>query len=1198
MTRSADLARDQETRTRAQTEFDRPQVVEAGAGTGKTAVLVARVLAWCLGEGWERTARRLSADGDAPTAAQTAREVLGRVVAITFTEAAAAEMSTRISEGLLLVRRGQRPVGLLAEAIPDEAAERAQALLDASDQIVIQTIHAFCRRLLAAYPMAARLHPAFEVDADEAGLTAVAREVLESHLQRAYGADADDDALALGLAGIGPPALEDALAGLLRAGATPADLGDPVAPLRIAAWKRAFLEALAAFEEAERGDIRCAGRKQESTVERLSATKRALAAMPATSEALQAFFAEAQASFEKTDRSGRLAKWARGDFTAKTQVVGREAEVASAVKALLPFVDGLLETDLDVLVRGHRVLGRLLEDAREQMRRRGWEPFAGLLRDAETLLERSPEVAAQVRAGIDQILVDEFQDTDAGQCEILRRLLHGEGPTVFVVGDPKQSIYGWRNADLAAYRAFTEELVPEPSERGLLCVNHRSVQPVLDEVERCIAPLFGTGSRWQAPFQPLHASEERRQDPGFRAGDAAPVEHWVSWQWADGAPVRTTAAQATRLEADAVAADIAGHLARGDARPGDFGILLRNLGDLEVVLSALRNAGVPYMVERDQGYYQRREIIDAAALVRWLLDPNDTVALVAVLKGPLVGVPDAALVPLWEAGLPATAAAIGASGDAATAAAWAALRGVAVPEGIPGIDRIEGWRENACAFFASVGALRTSWETEAPDRFVEQLRRTLLVEAAEASRVLGQFRLANLDRFFRDLAARLEADDARAVLAALRTSTGAAREEEEGRPRDVDDRAVHVLSIHKAKGLAFEQVYLMQMHRGHGGSDRFRTSLERRGARSALTLLGAPTLEVPLLALDRMASEQAERERVLYVAMTRARRRLVLVGNPDTRSQQAPVRLLDSRIDRPPDLDAVARDLGDADGTPSWVDLGGARWRFPGRRPVDAIRPPPGAAAEARAHRLERAAEGARVIAARQERASARMSRPFAARASDVHAGWADREQADASERDAAREVAGADTGAADGARARARAMLAGTAVHAALEVHSSRGDEGDERALAALAAVADGAEPGDHEAVHRIALASWQRFRTGPLYPRWSALADRIVARELPVALASPAAQVGGPVAYRTGAIDLVYRDLDGRWVVVDYKTDAVEGEAEIAERARQYATQGAAYTDALARALGLEACPRFELWFLHPGRVVEPAAPGAPPA
>jgi ATP-dependent exoDNAse (exonuclease V) beta subunit len=164
----------------------------------------------------------------------------------------------------------------------------------------------------------------------------------------------------------------------------------------------------------------------------------------------------------------------------------------------------------------------------------------------------------------------------------------------------------------------------------------------------------------------------------------------------------------------------------------------------------------------------------------------------------------------------------------------------------------------------------------------------------------------------------------------------------------------------------------------------------------------------------------------------------------------------------------------------------------------------------------------------------------------------------------------------------RSVALAAGTAVHALLE----RGalDDAD-AALERVVALA--AAPGERDAVLAHARSLWQRFRAGPLAPRLAALAPHVVARELPVWVEPAADGEGEPVGFVAGAIDLLYRDpATGELVVADYKTDAVAS-ADLDVYAARYAPQGRHYVRAVARALGLEKPPRFELWFLAAGEV-----------
>jgi ATP-dependent helicase/nuclease subunit A len=243
------LGRDREARRLARTELERPLVLEAGAGTGKTTTLVARILAWCLGPGWQRAERRLAEAAPAgATPERVAETVLAGVVAITFTEAAAAQMAARVAGALAELAAGREPKHLDLPA-PSAAAAgtlplfggqiretRARHLLSALDHLTVATIHAWCLRLLSAHPLEAGLHPRLVVDADGRRLDETVTEVVEARLQDAYGPDPDEDYLELAGRGIGPREIAEAVTELVRAGVEAADLEeDPLGARPVAA---------------------------------------------------------------------------------------------------------------------------------------------------------------------------------------------------------------------------------------------------------------------------------------------------------------------------------------------------------------------------------------------------------------------------------------------------------------------------------------------------------------------------------------------------------------------------------------------------------------------------------------------------------------------------------------------------------------------------------------------------------------------------------------------------------------------------------------------------------------------------------------------------------------------------------------------------------------------------------------------------
>ena len=1192
---------DEAARELVQSEFDRPLVLEAGAGTGKTTVLVGRIAGWCLGPGWERASTELRASRTGEIGSEeVAARVLRGVVAITFTEAAAAEMASRVAELLRDVLAGAPPTSFASRALPASAAERAlraRALLGGLDALSVCTIHAWCHRILREHPLQAGVHPYFQVDASETRFAGVVREVMEAKLAAALREPGDPDFVALAVE-VGPPLVEQALGVLVREAIPPEALaGSPLTPVRI----RAFCEGLArrTLEVRELGTDALVGSRRATGS---AAAAQAIAESPVLLGAATETRDELARVLERLGERwtapalARLDDWARGKLNqTEEEVLGaRVPELAPRARSLRRALDHALGLDLHLLELARRVLHPLLAEATRALRERGVETYTALLRDARDLAVRHPEVAARLRRRIDQLLVDEFQDTDQIQCDLLAEIaLAGpreERPVLFLVGDPKQSIYGWRNADLRAYDRFVRRIEAEAGEaRRRLVVNFRSVPAILAEVDGVIAPVMREEEGLQPRYERLHACEERRGRGGFSARGFAPVEHWVTWtRDADGAWQTPRVADAAELEARALARNLLDLARDHGVAWRDVALLFRSTGDFDVYLDALRDAGIPYVVERDRSYYRRREIIDAQALLRCILDPNDHLALVTWLRSPAVGVPDAALVPLWREDFPTLVGSLHGGDDALLER----LRGIAeraaatLSDEIPGIGRVRGWDNSLVAALDGLARARAWFESEPPDVFAERLRRLLAFEATESARHLGAYRIANLDRLLRTLALALEASggDVAALLAELRGAVAEAREEEEGRPRDATENAVHVLTIHKAKGLDFRHVYLLQHHKegGRGAeTEPADVALLEDGAEYWLLQPSAATLGWSDRVLGRDQVADAERVRTLYVAMTRAKDRLVLSGiwpTPGSSARRTHAALLLSRDPAPPDLAALAPRLASGAGD---IDEAGARWVFPalavGEEDESEAR---GRTAAGLPSATDVERESGCLLATR-ELARARESRPFAAVAS------ASAEKAEDDELLARRYGDASEERREAVAPELARAV--GTAVHRALELLDPTLDAEDalracgERARGALSLLVG---PDELETALAGAREVLERFVFGPLFTRLRELAPHVVARELPVLL-SPERPDAGPVGFVAGAIDLVHRDpATGELVVVDYKTDRVETDAEIAERAKAYAAQGAEYQRALREALGLDAPPRFELWFLYAGQ------------
>ncbi len=1197
------LADDRAARALAQREFTLPVILEAGAGTGKTTTLVARVLAWALAEGWDRALEEIrepNADPETePEPDRIAAAVLEGIVSITFTEAAAAEMESRIAAALSRVAAGEASeiVGFdPPEVVGGDPvlAVRAHSLLSALDHVTVRTIHAYCLYLLKRYPLEAQVHPDLVVDADGQILEQLVSEIVEGGLRHAYTSTEQGPLVHLARTGIGPRRIADALRALAEIGVRSEDLReDPFRAECISGLFDRLRAPLESFETLVAGRFDSLPRNQNAPKVAAAAVA-TLGALDRTGEpgleSLIELCSALRALWNKKLVNEHLRKWKRDQLTkGEAGALGDGAEDLPAIAGeLRAILRQLMALDPRLVDQARRALSGLLATIEQEMRARGVITFNGLLSGARDLLTKDAGVRRRERAGLRQLLVDEFQDTDRLQCDLVRLLALGGSanrrPGLFVVGDPKQSIYGWRNADLEAYESFVSAAEKAGGRRYSLVENFRSAAPILAEVDRAITPVMRRRRGLQPTYERLLPCAAKAEAPGFdRAGRAA-VEYWVSWAPPGGgepAEEKTPADLAAQLEAEAVARDIVDLQRLGESGWSDFAVLLRSGYQLDNFLSAFRDAGVPFAVSRDKSYFRRREIIEASALIRAVVNPVDHLALLTFLRSPVVGVPDAAIIPLWGHEL----LDLMSEHDRPSKELSKRLRKIAtavaseLPTDIPGIDEIKGWEKSFLHGIESLLHLRASFADDPADRFLEHIRSWLLLEATESARYLGSFRVANLERFLRHLELALDRSggDVQSVLRALRRGVAEAREAEEAVPKEAALDAVQILTIHAAKGLEFKHVYLVQLHAGSGDREVPQIEADERrapGEPLEYRLFGSPTPNFDQVLEHREAVEHAERVRLLYVAMTRARERLVLIGRWPLQTHPVPVNrcktFLDLLQSRAP-LPATMRELLDLPDGPGGI-ASDARWRFPAYEVVAATDKPtsklPGwlpapGVVRASVDRLRSLGDAAQLY----------MERPFQEAATAEAARHLDSQARESTVR----------TGASAGSRD--LAMQVGTAIHRLFEDWDLDAEPEVElrrrrtRVLARLRSElhADSWPEGKRRAEELL-----DRIERGTLLQRFLDLRPRVVARELAVLL--PPKAEAGPVGFGSGSIDLLYRDAANELVIVDFKTDTLDREIEIETRAVSYTSQEAAYAEAMRSALKLDRAPAGELWFLWP--------------
>jgi ATP-dependent helicase/nuclease subunit A len=1181
---AAALADDRAGRRAAVLEFARPVYLRAGAGTGKTTTLVARILAWTTGPGWE-AARH---EDPARDEAQLAQATLSGLVAMTFTEAAAADMDRKVRAELKQLSEGLPVRGLEPGDLAPEAARRARRLLSALQAPLCTTIHAWCRGLLLRRHAAAGLDPRFEVDGEGEALRATLHEAVRADLQE-QAARGGGEWTILGARGAWPDEVARAAARLHEEGVRAVDLAeDPWSDeaqrewLRVARARLARLLSFDALPKARKG-------RATSWIDGLQAAEAMASALSAELEPSQALDAAARAHVDALAvMLGKPALPARMEGE-----LGADAEpFMDAVRELEEVLADLPRMDRELHRAARGLLARLLERVEAGMRRRSTLSQSELLRAACRLVEQDARVRAAECARIRQMLLDEVQDTDPLQYALVRQLcLVGGGarrPGLFLVGDPKQSIYGWRNADLAELERFEHELVERHGAQVHdLVLNFRSTRAILDTVNLAVEPVMREEPGLQPRFAALVPHRERQGDK---------PRAFVPWlvDPADPATLddNSTKGEAARLlEAPALAREVRRRIDAG-AKPASIGVLCAYTSGLARHLEALREVGVPFEFASDRSYYRRREVLDAVAWLTCVVDPADALAFVAALKTAAGAVSDRRLLELSQAGL---------HGLAARHARWSREAG----DELRRLCRATPSAAPLAGDEALVHAIESLWRLREllaqgdAEGFLAALRELLGVEALEAARHLGEWRAANLARFFEIVRAHLhqKGGDALALLALLRDCVERGRREGDA-PAGESVEAVRVMTVHSSKGLDFEHVFLVDTARKPNQREEPTTCEPRLGQSR---LFGSPSPLWHRVRAARKRREEAERVRLWYVALTRAKDHLWVSSPLPARARASGAAHFRDLMARTLPVDA---DLA-APVRAHWAD------RASGAEPGAASEPPrleteawsieyalePGSELEAPPRRVAGAPPLARVrldaerLRAAHELARERESRrlfhaasaaapdeaPDARGPDEVEDPWSEGDFAAAASADHAARVA----------------SCAGKAVHLVLEdlplgvdPRASLAALGDEQ-LERIVERALGGLPGA-AALHPEVLASaatiLRDFRASTLPERLAALWPKVVARELPVLAPLEAEGPLAPVHGLRGVVDLVWRDEDGGLVVVDWKTGRAGDLDQLVER---HGRQLAAYARALRLALALPREPRRELWFVARGEV-----------
>ena len=1152
-------------RRQATTTFDRNVVVTAGAGTGKTTLLV------------ERCVNLLMRPSDPVQ--------MTELVALTFTNKAANEMKARLRDRLEVLA-GQRtggPAAKEAEAAAldslrerysittDDIHGRARKALQQLERAQIGTIHSFAAALLRLYPLETGLNPQFREDDGR---------LRKRQFDTGWGLWLDEE-----LSGTGPRTEQwkkslgrfslDRLGELaLALCADNVDLdglqrpGGPDDPAGVLGqWLRGLEDAIA--------DLIRRHPKQRRIEQALAVSRRVIQAARGVGASVD--------DEESSLLRGLTAPkdWAQEDF--------------HHARDLVTDARALAQVDPGEIHRLCALLVPFARQCREDFARHGLVTFDGLLVRSRDLLRDHPRIREELKTRFKAILVDEFQDTDPLQYEIILwlceepsrraanwrdiRLAPGK---LFVVGDPKQSIYGFRGADIAAYLQVVKEVIQ--AQNGVeyrLTANFRSDARILDVVNGVFEHLIREEPGLQPEYIALQpgpgtpGEDPARPEQSYRLGSPGPMEATaetsVRPERSEAQPsevegrklavagersrrvrvrrVTSTgptpnAEAARRLEAESLARwleeevlgrtffdDGAGNHVR--VAPGHVAFLMRALSNVQVYLEALRRRGIGYVVEGERDFYAAQEVIDAVNLLRAVDNPHDRLALVGVLRSPVGGHSDTEIFALGRQQL-------------LDYRMVAGPRWVDLPRDVMDLyQRL--FRLHREVRFLEVG------------KAVARVFKELPLSVLAASRRSGQQAVANLEKV------RLVAEEAGAngsgtlkdVVAELERRVREEEDESENALEEETLDAVRIMSIHRAKGLEFPVVVLVDALAGVNRRSGPPAQVHQDWATglAGIRIDDLWSLSGVFLQAKRREREAYEQRRLLYVAMTRPRQQLVVSfaerGQPDRDSMVSMIG------------EATGGDLAHADPPAVACGMGEIAVEVVEEDPEAAERgdrlpaPPPDAADWSWYEDL---------WGRRRSDCEARRQTPIFLTPTRLKA-----------------------TGEAAEPRLRAgglerdTALILGELAHQVLEHWDFQTQRVEEDLHEAIARHAPELPAAQHRVVVRELKAIWATLTGSPVYRELRGA--RILGREIPFVL-----PWDGQIM--EGVIDLVY-ERQGQLYVADYKTDQVT-DGDIAGVMHDYRHQAQVYTEAVRRGLNRDVAA-FRLILLRLGRGVDVPA-GSP--
>ena len=878
---------DSAARITALTDLSRSFLVEAGAGSGKTSIMAGRVAI-------------LLAQGVQPK----------NIAAITFTEFAASELGIRIERFVNELAAGKIPSDLdkaFATDIPSGQRANLSRAKKTLDELTCTTIHGFAQALIKPYPAEAGIDPGAQI-VDPAEGDLAFEERYQAWLRKHLSAERDDDIIA-------ELVIND--------------------ETRSLAAIRSIADFLRKSRDAKPSNHVWSNARAKRFADTVSTFKREVSRFKfredQTQDTCQAFVELAKiltdfASLTEPPHSRVLIKAAGIPLSpacvtqsgAKRQLRTKGAWEKAAATAGRPRADGTKAFDAclvrydacheafaalmemvagELLVRITQTMQELLTDWSQYKRSAALLDFDDLLYSARDLLATHEDIRKALANRFQHVLVDEFQDTDPLQIEILWRLC-GEPPkdgnphplarvprpgALFLVGDPKQAVYRFRGADVNAYlgarTAVGKNAILE------IVANFRSVEPILAFVNNRFAKPLSLGAG-QPGFTALAATRDAKQ-----AGLAVTaLDVTVEGDKPSADALRDAEAERVAELCMRLVGNVQVH-ERDQWRPCRFGdiALLAPVGtELWRFEEALEDQGIQVSTQAGKGFFHRQEIQDLIAVTRAIADPRDTLALGALLRGPLVGLTETELLDIAE-GIPIDP-----------------NRPNRLPNLMLWTDLSHINHDLARHVIEILQSIAKRARSTTPYILLSDAISLLDVRAqlSQRFRTAADRALANVDLYL-EMSRAYDVRGLRTFARDMRANWEEQVRQIEGRP-DAEEQSVALITIHAAKGLEWPTVIPINMT----GTPKTETGLmhDRRSDEFAIPILGIEPAGYAAIRSWNDTELARERVRLWYVAATRARDLLVLPRHSAKLSDNSWARIVELTLAKLPAIDPV--DLG------------------------------------------------------------------------------------------------------------------------------------------------------------------------------------------------------------------------------------------------------------------------------------------------